>query len=169
MKPCFYCGRQNEDGRQICSGCGNDLRLPSVTAGFTGVLDPITPCRRCRCGGVMYYYKPARGSSVFIRPYRYRYECGKCGKRAIVTPYDQRRILIPLAVIGFAAGLGLYFSNPLQNIERDAFKTKSVVVAIVLVVAGLVAGELALVTAWNRRRYPIIDDPPEPPDKPRHR
>ena len=70
----------------------------------------------------MHYYRPAPGSSAFIRPYRNRYVCGKCGKRAIVTPYDRRRNLIPLAFIGFVAGLCLYFSNPLENIERDAFK-----------------------------------------------
>ena len=164
MKPCSYCGRENEDGQETCSGCGTDLRPPKVEAEFNGILDPITPPRRCHCGGVMQYYTPAPGSSTFLRPYRYRYVCGKCGNRAIVVPYDKRRILIPLAVVGFVVGLCLYFSNPLENIERNAFKTRWVIIALLVVVAGLVAGKLALITAWNRRRYPITDEPPSPPD-----
>lgn len=115
----------------------------------------------------MYYYRPSPRSSAFHRPFRYRYACGQCGKRAIVTPYDQRRNLIPTAFIGFLAGLCLYFSNPLENIERDAFKIKWVIVAVLFVAVGLAAGELALLTAWNRRRYPIIDNPPEVPDDPK--
>ena len=163
MKFCPDCGRQNTGAQETCPGCGNDLSPAVFPDRLYGIIDPITPRRRCHCKGVMRYYRPAPGRSTCLRPYAYRYLCGQCGKRAIVTPYDQRGCLIPISVIGGAAGLCLYFFNPLENIERDGFKTKWVVIAVLAVVFGLVAGHLALLTAWNRRRYPIIEDPTETP------
>lgn len=102
---------------------------------------------------------------MFRRPFSYRYLCGDCGNEAIVTPPEQRWGLLPLFVIGCVAGVALCLSDPLDGIERSAFKTRWVVVGLVLVVVGLVSGALAWRTSRNRRCYPLVDDPPETADR----
>jgi hypothetical protein len=167
MITCSYCGRENEDGQELCAGCGSDLGPVMHHSKFDGVLDPITPARRCSCGGVMRYYTPTPQSSTFFRPYRYRYCCRLCGARALVPPWDKRRVLVAIAVIGFGAILWLCFSKTAAEFDRSWWNTRLVVVAIVFVSVGLAAGHLALVGAWNRRRYPIIEEVSE--DSPQRR
>lgn len=109
----------------------------------------------------MRYYTPKPRSSAFFRAYRYRYCCRLCGALALVPPWDKRRVLVPMAVIGLGALLWLAFSKTAAEFDRSQWNTRLVVIAIVFAFSGLAAGHLALVGAWNRRRYPIIQDSPE--------
>jgi hypothetical protein len=106
----------------------------------------------------MRYYTPTPHSSAFLRPYRYRYCCRFCGARALAPPWDKRRVLVAMAVIGFGAILWLCFSKTAAEFDRSWWNMRLVVVAIVFASVGLAAGHLALVGAWNRRRYPIIEE-----------
>ena len=165
LKTCPYCGRPNEDARDSCAGCGTDLRQRDHAAEAGGVLDLSAPCRRCHCGGAMWGYKPGTDSSTFLRPFRHRYVCGGCGNRALVTPHADRPVQKVAFVVGCIAVVCLYFSHPLDGLQSHR-KMRWVVFSIVFAVVGLTAGWIALVGAWNRRRYPIIDDPSETRNNP---
>ena len=167
MKTCHYCGREiEEEGRAACPGCGTELRLSTRDAQFDGVLDPITPCRRCHCGGVMRYYTPAPDRGTFLRPYDYRYRCDRCRADAMVPPWNKRGKLVFAAVAGFGAVLWLCLSKTAAEFDRSWWNTRWVVIAIAVSVVGLAAGHLALLGAWNRWRHPIVDDPNDHDDPP---
>lgn len=159
MNACAYCGKENAAGQPVCAGCGTSL-CPPVVAEFKGVQDPITPPRRCSCGGVMRYYRPEPGGSTLLRPYRYRYHCTDCGAEALVPPWDKRAGLILMAGIGLTAILWLCFSETAEAFDQSRWNRRLVIVAVVLAVIGLAAGHLALIGYWNRRRYPVVDESP---------
>jgi hypothetical protein len=109
----------------------------------------------------MRYYTPKVRGSTFLRPYRYRYRCSRCGAVALVPPWDQRPMLVFMAVIGLPALLWLFVSETPMESDRSSWNMRVTVMAIILATLGLASGHLVLLGAWNRRRYPIIDEPSE--------